>query len=88
MKSNRPNDTDDRGPDAFDATLRACIAAALRELRLSASQNRTISLPNLRRLFDCRWNAAELPPAMRRLGREIGRKRISIFYLSHQPIRY
>lgn len=51
----------------MERAWRWCIAATLRDLRISIARNRVISLPNVRRLYHRRWTevcwANDLPDA-------------------------
>jgi len=56
----------------------------VRELWLSAGRRRTMSLPNVSRLFDRRWAAVGKGADFER-GRELGRDFLRSYYLRGQP---
>lgn len=71
----------DTDPLYEDRRWRAVLLWTLRNLKQSILRRRTLSLPNLCRLFDRRWQAH----AGHAHGRKAGRAVLAAYYRAYQP---
>jgi len=69
-----------------DRRWRSAVLWTIRDLRRSVASNRTLSLPNLCRLFDRRWQETQPAGDFARRGREMGRAFLRHYYLMRQPL--
>jgi hypothetical protein len=64
---------------------RRCVVQTVRELHASASRGRTISLPNLWRIFDHRWLSVGAVDSTTERWRQLGRDFLRGYYMQRQP---
>lgn len=80
-----PNMPPTSDPLLLDRHWRWAVLWTIRDLQSSMARRRTLSLPNLCRLFDRRWQQAQATPNLLGRGRELGRTFLQHYYLMHQP---
>ena len=74
-------------PLLVDRHWRSAVLWTLRDLKGSIARQRTLSLPNLCRIFERRWHVSHPPYPLVLRGRQMGRAFISHYYLTYQPFR-
>jgi len=74
-------------PLLTDRRWRSAVLWTIRDLKGSVARRRTLSLPNLCRLFDRRWQETQPAGDLVNRGRAIGRAFLRHYYIMRQPFR-